>query len=65
VIISPQNPQVLAETLKKLVDAPCQVKQYMENSQKVFFEIFDRKKIYDNYIKYLTQHIDNHIKAEE
>ena len=52
--IPPENPQALAHAISILINSPETVKKYMENSKKVFEEIFARGKIYNDYTEYLV-----------
>jgi glycosyltransferase involved in cell wall biosynthesis len=48
-----QNPGALADALSRLLESPSQVRSYMESSQRIFFQRFERDKIYEQYVRYL------------
>jgi len=57
VTIPPRDPGALAEVLTRLADTPSEVRRYMENSQKSFLEVFDRKILYEQYVEYIRERL--------
>jgi glycosyltransferase involved in cell wall biosynthesis len=49
-----RNPGALADALSRLLESPSEVRSYMENSRRVFFQCFERDKIYEQYVRYLV-----------
>ena len=56
--IPPRDPVALAAALLRLVDTPDEVRRSMENSQKTFLEVFDRKILYDQYVEYIRERMN-------
>ncbi len=52
--IAAKDPRALADAISALLKSPETVKEFMKNSKRVFQENFERGKIYDGYVKYLT-----------
>jgi glycosyltransferase involved in cell wall biosynthesis len=50
----PRNsPEALSDSITTLLNAPGRVRDYMENSRRVFSDMFERGRIHDAYVEYL------------
>ena len=52
--VPPRSPQAVADAVRTLLDSPAIVRDAMTNARTVFNDVFERGRIYDGYVQYLS-----------
>jgi glycosyltransferase involved in cell wall biosynthesis len=55
--VPPKNPQAVANAVRTLLDSPEMLRSAMTNARTVFNEVFERGRIYDGYVQYLSDRV--------
>ena len=64
--VPPKNPHAVADAIRGLLDSPETVRTAMTNSRTVFNEVFERGRIYDGYVQYLSNCVtDRDVSSKE
>jgi glycosyltransferase involved in cell wall biosynthesis len=55
--VAPKDPQAVADLLRSLLASPETVRTAMTNSRTIFNDVFERGRIYDGYVQYLSDRV--------